>query len=127
MPTLLSRLTNMKRKTFFDTPAAREFHPRPRLGGCYHLPESAKSLEHARQLRAGLPEPLTFGGLCQTVLEGLALLSALVLAASLGFWVVVVGKAPVAASWAFSVASWAFVALVGNVVALLTVNLCRKS
>jgi hypothetical protein len=117
----------MKRKRFFDTPAAREFHPRPRLGGCYHLPESAKSLAHARRLRAGLPKPLTFGGLCQTILEGLALLSTLVLAASLGFWVVVAGKEPVAASWAFSVASWAFVALIGIVAVLLTFNLCRKS
>jgi hypothetical protein len=125
--TLISRITRMKRKRFFNTPAAQELHPRPRLGGCYHLPESAKSLEHARRLRAGMPEPLTFGGLCQTILEGLALLSALVLAASLGFWVVVAGKEPVAASWAFSVAAWAFVALVGIVAVLLTVNLCRKS
>jgi hypothetical protein len=127
MPTLLTKLTRMKRKTFFDTPAAREFHPKPRFSGCYHMPESAKSLAHARRLRAGLPEPQTFGGLCQTILEGLALLSALVLAASLGFWVIVAGKAPVAASWAFSVAAWAFVALVGIVAVLLTVNLFRKS
>jgi hypothetical protein len=127
MPTLLTKLTRMKRKRFFDTPAAREFHPRPRLGGCYHMPESAKSLAHARRLRAGLPEPLTFGGLCQTVLEGLALLSALVLAASLGFWVVVAGEAPVAASWASSVASWALGVMIGIVSVLLTVNLCRKS
>jgi hypothetical protein len=127
MPTLLTRITRMKRKRFFDTPAAREFHPKPRFSGCYHMPESAKSLAHARRLRAGLPKPLTFGGLCQTVLEGLALLSALVLAASLGFWVIVAGNEPVAASWAFSVAAWAFVALVGTVAVLLTVNLCRKS
>jgi hypothetical protein len=123
----MTLFTRMKRKRFFDTPAAREFHPKPRFSGCYHLPESAKSLEHARRLRAGLPQPLTFGGLCQTVLEGLALLSALVLAASLGLWVVVAGNEPVAASWAFSVAAWAFVALVGTVAVLLTVNLCRKS
>jgi hypothetical protein len=123
----MTLFTRMKRKRFFNTPAAQETHPRPRLGGCYHMPESAKSLEHARRLRAGLPEPLTFGGLCQTVLEGLALLSTLVLAASLGFWVVVAGNEPVAASWAFSVAAWAFVALVGIVAVLLTVNLCRKS
>jgi hypothetical protein len=125
--TILSRITRMKRKRFFNTPAAQELHPRPRLGGCYHLPESAKSLEHARRLRAGLPEPLTFGELCQIVLEGLALLSALVLAASLGFWVIVAGNEPIAASWAFSVASWAFVAMLGITAVLLTFSLCRKS
>lgn len=123
--TLLTRLTRMKRRTYLPPP--QELYKSPFRGGYYHLPDSAKSLAHARRLRAGLPEPLTRGELCQTVLEGLILLSVVVLAAAGGFWLVVSGNEPFAAGIAFTVMCWAFVASLVLVAILLIFSLCRKN
>jgi len=122
----MTLFARMKRKRFFDTPAAREFHPKPRFSGCYHLPESAKSLAHARRLRAGLPEPLSWSGAFQLFLEWLALLSVGVFSAAFLFWEALRVESAEHAAVAFSVMCWAGGAAVGIAVVLLTFSLCRR-
>lgn len=98
MPTLMKRL--------FDSPPAQELLTRaPSHGGSYRLDQSTELILEARRRKRQAGSDLS---VWPTVLECLALVISVALAAFLLLWIVCAGNDPKASSWAFSASLWAF-------------------